>query len=211
VFTRHLTGDVHLVGTGISRVPEDSRLISHLPAGAYAPPYDAIQTTAYALSRTAVQHLLKTGFYTIDATWTKDQVIARYEIRLSLDIRAQGWTFRCLLPAYGDGDGAMLNLSARGGDPHQRRAFFSRTLTPLELIFVKTGRFMLSERELDSHTYTALLAQRRRGGLQWRESEGLFARLERVLHEDMVAYRTFRKSFMWKTFRNTPPFRHFFP
>ena len=211
VFTRHLTGDVHLVGTGVSRVPEDSRLITHLPEGVYAPPYDAIQTTAYALSRTALQHLIASGFYKTDATWTKDEVIALYEIRLSLEIRAQGWKIRCLLPTYGDADGARLNLSARGGDPHQHRAFFSRTLSPLELIFIKTGRNMLSERELASHTYTALLAHRRTGALPWVEGERLFERLERFMREDMEAYRAFRKSFLWKTFRNTPPFRHFFP
>ena len=211
VFTRHLTGDVHLVGTGFSRVPEDSRLITHLPRGAYAPPYDALQTTAYALSREALKHLIAIGFYETDATWTKDQVIALYEIRLSLEIRAQGWKIRCLLPTYGAGDGATLNLSARGGDPHQRRAFFSRTLSPLELIFVKTSRNMLSERELKSHTYTALLAHRRNGALPWAEGERLFERLEQFIREDMEAYRAFRKGFVWKTFRNTPPFRHFFP
>ena len=211
VFARHLTGDVHLVGTGFSRVPEDSRLITHLPKGAYAPPYDTLQTTAYALSRTALRRLQESGFYKTDATWTKDEVIALYEIRLSLEIRAQGWKIRCLLPTYSDGDGATLNLSARGGDPHQRRAFFSRTLSPLELIFVKTGRNMLSERELNSHTYTTLLAHRRNGVLPWSEGERLFERLERFMVEDMEAYRAFRKSFIWKTFRNTPPFRRFFP
>ena len=210
VFTRHLTGDVHLVGTGFSRVPEDSRLITHLPKGAYSPPYDTLQTTAYALSREALHHLMASGFYTTDATWTKDQVIAMYEIRLSLEIRAKGWKIRCLLPTYGEGDGAKLNLSARGGDPHQRRAFFSRTLSPIELIFVKTGRNMLSERELNSHTYTSLLAHRR-GQPPWSEAERLFERLERYMRTDMEAYRAFRKSFLWKTFRNTSPFRHFFP
>ena len=211
VFTGRLLGDVHLVGTGFSRVPEDSRLITHLPKGAYAPPYDTLQTTAYALSREALRRLIDIGFYETDATWTKDQVIALYEIRLSLEIRAQGWKIRCLLPTYGEGDGAALNLSARGGDPHQRRAFFSRTLSPLELIFVKTSRNLLSERELKSHTYTALLAHRRNGALPWVEGERLFERLERFIREDMEAYRAFRKGFLWKTFRNTPPFRHFFP
>ena len=211
VFTRHLTEDVHLVGTGFSRAPEDSRLITHLPRGVYAPPYDTLQTTAYAMSRQALQYLLESGFYKNDTTWTKDETIAMYEIRLSLEIRAQGWKIRCLLPTYGAGDGAALNLSARGGDPHQRRAFFSRTLSPLELVFIKTGRNMLSERELASHTYTALLAHRRTGALPWVEGERLFERLERFMREDMEAYRAFRKSFLWKTFRNTPPFRHFFP
>ena len=211
VFTRHLNADVHMVGTGFSRVPEDSRLITHLPKGVYAPPYDTLQTTAYALSREAVKYLVASGFYESDAAWTKDEVIALYEIRLSLEIRANGWKILCLLPTYGDGDGATLNLSARGGDPHQRRAFFSRTLSPLELIFVKTGRSMLSERELNSHTYTALLAHRRRGSLAWNERDRLFERLERVVREDMQAYGAFRKSILWKTFRNTPPFRHFFP
>lgn len=211
VFTRQLTGDVHLVGSGVSRVPENSRLITHLPAGVYAPPYDAIQTTAYALSQTALQRLIASGFYASDAAWTKDEVIALYEIRLSLEIRAMGWKSRCLLPTYGAGDGATLNLSARGGDPHQRRAFFSRTLSPHELIFVKTGRNMLSERELNSLTYTALLAHRRNGALPWAEGERLFERLEHFIREEMEAYRAFRKGFLWKTFRNTPPFRHFFP
>lgn len=209
-FTRHLTSDTHLVGTGISRVPENSRLLIHLPKGVYAPPYDAIQTTAFALSRPALQHLIASGFFANATTWTKEETIALYEIRLSLEIRAQGWKTRCLLPTYGDGDGAALNLSARGGDPHQRRAFYSRTLSPQELIFVKTGRNMLSERELASHTYTALLS-RRGEGLDWSEGARLFERLERFMREDMEAYRAFRKSFIWKTFRSTPPFKHFFP
>ena len=55
------------------------------------------------------------------------------------------------------------------------------------------------------------LAHRRRGSLAWNERDRLFERLERVVREDMQAYGAFRKSILWKTFRNTPPFRHLFP
>ena len=212
-FTEFLKDDVHLVGTGISLIPENARVMSHLPADRFSPPYAAIQTTAYALTGTAVSYLRDLGFYDNRSSMSKDQIVAQYEVRLSLEIMKRGWKIHCLLPTYGSPHGSEpnLNLSARGGDPHQRRAFFSRSLHPVELIFIKTARHMLSDRELASHTYTALLDHQRRRGIAWAEGDRLLERLSNQIVRDMQTYQKFRKGLIWKIFRNSPPFRIFYP
>jgi hypothetical protein len=49
------------------------------------------------------------------------------------------------------------NYSCKRGDMLQKNGFFSRTLTPFDLIFIKTNRDLLTDAELASYTYTGLL------------------------------------------------------
>jgi hypothetical protein len=49
------------------------------------------------------------------------------------------------------------NYSCKRGDVLQKNGFFSRTLAPCDLIFIKTNRDLLTDAELASYTYAGLL------------------------------------------------------
>lgn len=163
-FTDRLCGDVHLVGASINILPESATHTRRFSAVyGYRPPYVHAQTTAYALSATAVRYLLDLGFYSVNKTLTKKEVIVHYELRLSQEIIHNGWNMDSFLPGYEGVDYRKLsmdfpNVSSRNGDVLFESAFYGRTLSPTEAIFVKVNRNMLSEIDLASHTFTGLLS-----------------------------------------------------
>jgi hypothetical protein len=102
------------------------------------------------------------GFYEIDEKMTKRDVILRYEIRLSREIIKKGWNISSILPLSGDMDYrnsgySDINFSSKNGDYLYKNKFFERTLTPYELIFIKTNRNLLTPEELQSYTLIELL------------------------------------------------------
>jgi hypothetical protein len=162
-FIDRLRGDVHLVGASINILPESATHTRRFSAVyGYQPPYVHAQTTAYALSSTAVRYLLDVGFYSVDRTLTKKEVIVQYELKLSQEIIHNGWNIGSFLPGYEGLDYRKLsmdfpNVSSRNGDVLFEGAFYGRTLSPTEAMFVKVNRNMLNEIELASHTFTSLL------------------------------------------------------
>lgn len=163
-FTDRLCGNVHLVGASINILPESATHTRRFSAVyGYRPPYVHAQTTAYALSATAVRYLLDLGFYSVNKTLTKKEVIVHYELRLSQEIIHNGWNMDSFLPGYEGVDYRKLsmdfpNVSSRNGDVLFESSFYGRTLSPTEAIFVKVNRNMLSEIDLASHTFTGLLS-----------------------------------------------------
>ena len=162
IFTAPLQGDVHLVGASVNILPETVPLSVRF-AEIYddRPPHAHVQTTAYALTRAAMDHLMAIGFYDIDETLPKDDVILHYELRLSREILRNGWNMSSILPVYGDLDYRSLacdfeNFSSKAGDVLYAGAFFGRTLSPVEAMFVKVNRNMIPPRDLASYTFTSL-------------------------------------------------------
>lgn len=160
-FTSKLTGDVHLVGSTINILPSASFIAAAFKEQFdYEEPYSHVQTTTYALSRVALKHLLKIGFYDVSERLDKLDVIVRYELRLTQEIKRNGWNIQCFLPTYNSIDYRLwhedMNFSATNGDPLYSGAYYSRTAHPMELVFVKTNRNMISETDLASFTYTSL-------------------------------------------------------
>lgn len=159
---RPLSGDVHLVGSSINHLPQGSRYALRYRALFDHPePLSHVQTTAYAMTQEAYQHLAAIGFYEDQGEYPKEEVIFRYEVRLSQEILAKGWNFTSLLEGYQGIDYRKPhedpNFAAVGGDPLRKRAYFGRTATPQELLFIKTNRSLMEAEDLASWTYTALL------------------------------------------------------
>jgi hypothetical protein len=163
-FTDRLRGDVHLVGASINILPESATHTRRFSAiYGYEPPFVHAQTTAYALSAAAARYLLDIGFYAVERTLTKKEVIVHYELRLSQEMIRHGWNIGSFLPGYDGLDYRKLsmaypNVSSRNGDVLFEAAFYGRTLSPTEAMFVKVNRNMISEADLNSYTFTSLLS-----------------------------------------------------
>ena len=163
-FTDRLRGDVHLVGASINILPESATHTRRFSATyGYEPPFVHAQTTAYALSAAAARYLIDIGFYAVERTLTKKEVIVHYELRLSQEIIRHGWNIGSFLPGYDGLNYRKLsmtypNVSSRNGDVLFEGAFYGRTLSPTEAMFVKVNRNMISEADLNSCTFTSLLS-----------------------------------------------------
>jgi hypothetical protein len=181
-----LQGDVHLVGTSINHLPESSRYAArYRQLFDHSGPLSHVQTTAYAMTQSAFQHLMSMGFYDVDREYPKEEVIFRYELRLSQEILAKGWNIRGFL----QGDQGIdyrqphedSNFAAVGGDPLRPFAFFGRTASPIEALFIKTNRSLLETEALTSWTYTALRSVRNPAILSWAPYKDLITRCEALL------------------------------
>ncbi len=163
-FTDRLRGDVHLVGASINILPESATHTRRFSATyGYEPPFVHAQTTAYALSAAAARYLIDIGFYAVERNLTKKEVIVHYELRLSQEIIRHGWNIGSFLPGYDGLNYRKLsmtypNVSSRNGDVLFEGAFYGRTLSPTEAMFVKVNRNMISEADLNSCTFTSLLS-----------------------------------------------------
>ena len=162
IFTSKLKDDVHLVGASVNILPDRSdfknqykEMFSSECTGSH------VQTTSYALTREAMKHLIDIGFYKTEEAYKKFEVILAYELRLSNEITRNGWSFDSILPVYNSincysSEVMFKNKTAKEGDVLWRSAFFGRSLSPLEVVFVKTNRDMIDEADLASFTFTGI-------------------------------------------------------
>jgi len=85
-----------------------------------------------------------------------------------------GFTITSLLPTLTNFSSNRKSINvkntSRNGDVLFASAFYGRTISPTECLFVKTNRNMISETDLYSHTFTALLEQYDKNGL---DTDGL--------------------------------------
>jgi hypothetical protein len=172
-FTDKLNADTHLVGTSVNFLPEETekarlfRSLYHLEGGCAH-----IQTTAYALTATALRHLREIGFYDCCTALPKEEVIVRYEIRLTREIASQNWSVHCLLPRYACCDIAKgiddPNFSACNGDPLFPGAYFGGTVKAAEIMFLKTNRRLLDEFRLGLLTVRQLLSAKDKRLCSWK-------------------------------------------
>ena len=184
--TRLLSGDVHLVGSSINHLPRGSRYARRYQTlFSHPEPLNHVQTTAYAMTQVAYQHLVSIGFYEDQPEYPKEEVIFRYELRLSQEILAKGWNIATHLEGYRGIDYRKPhedpNFAAVGGDPLRPRAYFGRTATPQELLFIKTNRSLMDSEDLASWTYTALMRVTHPEILDWAPYQALKAESERLL------------------------------
>lgn len=164
LFTSRLKGDTHLVGSSINillnSAPISATFSAKFSESQYPKPLSHVQTTAYALSHEAMEHLRSIGFYDEQETLEKRDVICLYELLLSQEIKRNGWNMSCFLPPYDRIDYRLPhqnpNFTVANGDPCKRGAYFGRSVLPSEVVFIKSNRQLLTEAELASHTYIAL-------------------------------------------------------
>lgn len=199
IFTFPLKGNTHLVGASINLLPVQSKHSrSFAQKYDYSPPFNHVQTSAYALSRQGILHLIEIGFYNVTKELSKDEVIDDYELRMSQEILRKGWQIDTFMPLYGEFVRAhstydYANFSAIKGDVFYKKAFFGRTLSPTESVFVKVNRNMVDPCELASCTFTSLYSH---------QSDFPFGASKELMDR---SYQTAQKSKPWKL-----KIRHFF-
>lgn len=145
-----------------------------------------VQTTVYALTYEAADYLNSKGFYNNDEYWTKDEVIKNYEIRLSSEILNNGWAITSILDngRFFKRNNACDDCAEKEiyvGDVLNKYKYYSRTLAPTELIFIKTNRDMLTCKDLASHTFTSLLGVTMKDG--WIETVDLCKRSGKIVYD----------------------------
>ena len=73
-----------------------------------------------------------------------EQVVAKKEIGMSQHVLQKKWNLNCLLPQYRGRDYVNLrnevNYSSHGGDPWYKNAYFGKTISSEESMFMKTNR-----------------------------------------------------------------------
>ncbi len=164
LFTSKLTDKVGLVGSSICTLPLDSHnSIDFEKRFNFDPPYVHVQTTAYALSSVGYKVLLKNDFFKIDKKLHKNKLVLRYEILLSQLLLKNGLIISSLLPTLESFSSKKKNTrfpdTAKNGDPLYKSGFYGRSLSPMECVFIKTNRNIISDKELASYTFTSLIKQ----------------------------------------------------
>lgn len=196
VFTSKLVGDTHLVGSSINILPESSSFSSRFNQRFGGnPPYVHIQTTAYALTLEALKHLVSIGFYNVSHKLTKDEVILSYELRLTQEIVKNRWDFCSIIPQDVSGD--CFNFSAKSGDVLFKDGFYGRTISPFEVVFIKTNRDMIDPVNLNSLTLAGLISFVNKGNVPCFTSEFLqecYKKAEESFEiRNRLIYRLYRK------------------
>jgi hypothetical protein len=195
VFTEMLDDQVHLIGSSHNFFPGDDHYSDFVSKKFDKPgPFAHLQTTAYAMTRAAFLALKEAGFYEQFTEQPKRDIIADYEIGMTDFITAKGWRINSILPCITLDDpdlaGSFPNFAAKSGDVLFPGAYFGRTVTPEEVIFIKTNRHLLSESQLLSLTFSHLARRLNQGGKMWQEAKNLLEetyRLAKEKHESMIA------------------------
>ena len=167
IFTEKLKNNTHLVGSSINipllETPEVERFKKLFPDDNSSCAH--VQTTAYALTNEALKYLLSINFYDSAKVLSRIDVICMYEIRLSNEIIKNGWTIGCLLPEYHSIDYQTNEIDKSpvlGGKEGaiDRGVFFGRTANPMEILFIKINRNVISDLDLHSYTYTGIIRRK---------------------------------------------------
>ena len=167
IFSSKLSKDMLLVGSSINILPTSTKH-SELFSKNYnfSPPYIHVQTAAYALSKKGYKILSKYGFFDENRQLEKNEVICRYEILMSQIFFNNGFSIGSILPTQeefiGNKHNKILEETSNNGDLLFKSAFFGRSISPLEIVFIKTNNNtktndnMISNRDLASYTFTSL-------------------------------------------------------
>ncbi len=193
LFTKWLDSDTHLVGATMNLMIGRWGEFDYLQDDyGYPKPHSHVQSTAYALTREALRHLIKMGFYDPKEQLTKDEVVALYELGLSQEIKKQGWNIKTMCAPYNLIDYRQphgeINPTSFNGYMLFENGFFGRTVSPMETIFMKTKMDMTADKarrqaknlviSIVSYTYTSLMTNMHPDMADWREAQQLYKRAE---------------------------------
>tara|TARA_B110000503_G_C7112062_1_gene398564 strand:+ start:483 stop:1469 length:987 start_codon:yes stop_codon:yes gene_type:complete len=179
LFTSRLSDRVAMVGSSINLLPSEnfqtnlfSEKFNH-----FNPPYIHVQTAAYALSSDGFQVLIDNNFFNVTEVLNKNDVVSSYEILLSQLLLHNGFSIASILSTYEEFSLSKKDVKFPGttkdGDPLFKSAFYGRTLSPYECVFIKTNRDLISDKELASYTFTSLI-RNDVGGFLTKDGSNLF-------------------------------------
>jgi hypothetical protein len=137
--------DVKMVGTTIN--VNDSQYFSTL-FGTF--PCSHIQSMFFILNEESYTYLYDIGFFDDEESLNNEteliKIVIKKEIAISQILLKHGWNINCILPKYRDIDYRSLSINPNpniyNGDPCFPGGYFGGTLTPEEVIFYKSYRFL---------------------------------------------------------------------
>jgi hypothetical protein len=122
-------GDVKLVGSTINILPRDG-LCPH------------VQSMVFVMDRECLLYIKDTIF--IDHDLSFENMIIFKEFGMSRMVLQRGWNINCVAVRYRNADYRYVtsdfNPTSVCGDPLFRNAYWGKTLTPEEVIFIKTSK-----------------------------------------------------------------------
>jgi hypothetical protein len=158
-FTRHLEGDVGLVGASINISPPNlpiSILFKERHGGSGSCSH--VQSMVFAIAKPQLKLLVENGFFSKKEFLSKDELVVDYEINLSQSIIRSGLNIKCMLPEYNKIDYRLphqdINPTSLNGDPYFENCYFGRTIHPYESLFVKTNRNIYAKGFLERLTFS---------------------------------------------------------
>jgi hypothetical protein len=161
-FTSMITNDVKLVGTTIN-IWLGTKLIPYLigdenkfNAMGFHRPFTHVQSMMFAMDRECLMYLKDIIFKEVESSF-KDTVLFR-EVYMSQLVLKNNWNINCIASLYHNIDYRTLkhdiNYSSIAGDPCYPRAYFGKTITPDDVIFIKTNRGLIKgEVESTEHVH----------------------------------------------------------
>ena len=139
-----------------------------------------VQSMLYVMERKTLEDLRSWGvFVPVPASFSKDEVIEKYEVGTSKALLKHGFNIASLLPVFQGVDFTKLNSSEimrqalvklapssrGGGDVWYHHGYFGGTLGPSDTIFVKNNRFQWGANDIlvaQRQIFQEALTRRRR-------------------------------------------------
>lgn len=154
-FLSEFNDDVGIVGSTINILnPEYEYSLRYQAQFGGRPPFSHVQTMCFVLRRAVLKKLIGEGFFEIEGSLSKTEIILNAELHLSRRVIDYGLNLKCLISKYNCIDYREphrdINPTSLNGDVVFPGALFGRTLHPFEAIFIKTNRGLYSEEYLDS-------------------------------------------------------------
>jgi len=187
LFTDHLQGRTHLCGASINILRSSSAYHKlYQNKFDHVPPYSHVQTGAYAMTQECFRRLLELGAWEKCRYMDKTEAIVNVELRISQEAKKCGWNMKCFLAPYNWIDYTKPhvdpNITSKTGHPLSDKEYFGLTLHPYEVVFVKTGWDLISQKAINFYSLTALKQRPSILAEQWSESQSLLKKLrERAL------------------------------
>jgi len=157
-FTSRLTDKIALVGSSVHLGFDETNSINGSCSGGERGMH--VQTYAFALSRNSFSFLKSLKFFDTKEILSQETLISRYEIGMSQILLASGYHIYSLLPTQEcmqiDRVPSHFPSTTLKGDPMFKSAFYGRSPSPLETIFIKSNRNVISLTDLASYTFTSL-------------------------------------------------------
>lgn len=145
LFTSMIRGDVKLVGTTICVLHRGGgfSVLEKEWKDFRDPPYIHVQSQMFAMDRECLIYL-KPLIFNGEYSNSFFETVLYKEIKMSQYVLNKNWNINCVATHYRDKDYRVIkqdfNHTSRHGDSNWKGAYFGGTLTPYDVIFIKTNR-----------------------------------------------------------------------
>jgi hypothetical protein len=155
-FTDLLDEDTKLVGTTIASPENGSVNIEYLqsvyPRNGVSIAHH-VQSMCFAMNFKTLVACVQEGLFSGNYGNDKQSLVHNFELLISWKILGQGFNISAVLKSFQDIDYRQLEFSRNSfaveGDPYVKNGYFGKPINPYDVIFYKTSRNLLSEKEVN--------------------------------------------------------------